>query len=424
MLAPGLSLANAPPLSVPLRYFLTAPLFAAVAGLLLVLGGAPALASRWTPQALAATHLLTLGFITMVMLGALSQLIPVLAGSYVRAPRLVAWIVHPLLCLGTALLAAGLARDARLLGAAAPILAVAFVVFVAAVAEALWRARSRLASVQAMRLALAALAITATLGVVLALARAGFAWPALPRTLVDVHLAWGLAGWVGILVAGVAYQVVPMFQITPEYPRPLRSALAPVVFVAVLCWSAPSLVPALRPLGALGEALAVAALAVFAVQTLLLQQRRRRRTADTTLACWRLGMLALMAAVLLWFAAAMALPLPDNSAVLLGVLVLVGALQSVITGMLYKIVPFLVWLHLRNLGVRWFTMNKALRDRDARRQFRVHAAALAALVLACFAPVLVPVAGALYLFANLYLAWNIFTCLRVYRARRDELPAA
>jgi hypothetical protein len=64
----GLSFEQAPPFSLPLRFFLTAPLFLLAAAGLIVL--APeALASRWTPQALALTHALTLGFLAMVMLG-------------------------------------------------------------------------------------------------------------------------------------------------------------------------------------------------------------------------------------------------------------------------------------------------------------------------------------------------------------------
>ena len=61
---------------MPLRFFLTAPLFLVLAGVLLVVDGAAVFASRWTPSALALTHLLTAGFMLQVMLGALFQLMP------------------------------------------------------------------------------------------------------------------------------------------------------------------------------------------------------------------------------------------------------------------------------------------------------------------------------------------------------------
>ena len=68
---------NAPPFAAPLRFFLTAPLFAVLAGLLVAFEGPDIFASRWTPGALAATHLLTVGFMMQAMLGALIQILPV-----------------------------------------------------------------------------------------------------------------------------------------------------------------------------------------------------------------------------------------------------------------------------------------------------------------------------------------------------------
>ena len=69
-----------PPLAAPLRFFLTAPAFAMAAGLLLAATGTDGLASRWSPTTLALTHLMTLGFLGMAMLGALIQILPVVAG--------------------------------------------------------------------------------------------------------------------------------------------------------------------------------------------------------------------------------------------------------------------------------------------------------------------------------------------------------
>ena len=80
-----LAFENAPPLTAPLRFFLTAPLFGLLAGLLIAVEGADIFASRWMPGALAATHLMTVGFMLQVMLGALIQILPVVAGAKVVA---------------------------------------------------------------------------------------------------------------------------------------------------------------------------------------------------------------------------------------------------------------------------------------------------------------------------------------------------
>ena len=77
----GLALERAPPIAVPFRFFLTAPLFLFAAGGGAVWSGPEALTWRGSPAALAATHFVTLGFMTMVMAGAMLQMLPVLAGA-------------------------------------------------------------------------------------------------------------------------------------------------------------------------------------------------------------------------------------------------------------------------------------------------------------------------------------------------------
>ena len=82
---PGLAYEDTPPLSAPLRFFLTAPVFGLIAGLVLLFDG-QLLASRWTPGALAVVHLFAAGFMLHVMLGALLQILPVLAETSFVAP--------------------------------------------------------------------------------------------------------------------------------------------------------------------------------------------------------------------------------------------------------------------------------------------------------------------------------------------------
>ena len=230
----GLSLEQAPPLSAPLRFFLTAPLFAFLAALLLLFSGPAALASRWSPALLAITHLLTLGFITMSMMAALLQMLPVLAGAPAKQPRLVAWLVHVPLSAGTLLLASGLATGWKTgMLASLPLLASAVLTFILVAAYSLARTAARNATISAMRLALGALAVTALLGVTLVVILTGHAvLPALKLT--GLHAAWGLLGWVGVLIIGVAYQVVPMFQMTPAYATHITAWLTPWLFIMLL----------------------------------------------------------------------------------------------------------------------------------------------------------------------------------------------
>src|SRR5574340_297542 len=138
----GLSFDQAPPLTLPLRFFLPAPLFLLAAAVLIMVNPA-SLASRWTPQALALTHAITLGFLAMVMLGALMQMLPVVAGSKLPAPRSVARLSHVFLSFGAiALMAAFLTARPFAFGLASILLVIGFSTFLAAVAVSLAHAVS------------------------------------------------------------------------------------------------------------------------------------------------------------------------------------------------------------------------------------------------------------------------------------------
>ncbi len=433
-----LSFEQTPPLSVPLRFFLTAPLFAALAAGLLFWHGADALASRWSPLTLALTHLLTLGFLTMVMIGALIQILQVVVGIEIPRPRATAAGVHSLLSLGCLLLVAGfLLSVPTLFKLALPCLLGAILWLLVACGAGLWRLAQPTATVAAIRLSLAALAITGALG---AVAAAAFAWPlALPLVdITNLHAGWGLLGWVGLLVIGIAYQVVPMFQVTPLYPVLVTRWLAGTMFLLLLVWSASWLLP--QPgagwLAHLALSLTGAGYLVFAASTLILLHRRKRPKPDATTLFWRTSLVSLAASALLWQAGAW-LPAVGAASwlpVLLAILFIIGCAGSVINGMLYKIVPFLIWYHLQNQmtrrGEKAPNVRQIITDRAAERQFYVHLLALALLGAAPLWPdLLARAAAAMFGISSCWLWWNLVQATRLLKSASSgpgpqPMPAA
>ena len=126
----GLSLETIPPIHIPFRFFHTAPWLGAAAGLVLLFAGDRALESQWSAGLLAATHLLTLGFMAMVMLGAMFQLVPVISGQLIPGGTALAGLVHALLLTGTLALVAGFSGQAYgLFYWAVPLLLLAFAAF-------------------------------------------------------------------------------------------------------------------------------------------------------------------------------------------------------------------------------------------------------------------------------------------------------
>jgi hypothetical protein len=170
-----LSFEQAPPLSIPLRFFLTAPLFATAAAILLLWVGQGALVSRWSPVTLVLTHLLTLGFMAMSMVGALLQILPVVAGADVPRVRVTAGIVHVLLTLGTITLCAAFSESSPgLFKLAILFLLSGFLWLLMACLIAVFGSSAEGVTLKVIRLALVGLAVTVTLGVSLA---GAFAWP-------------------------------------------------------------------------------------------------------------------------------------------------------------------------------------------------------------------------------------------------------
>lgn len=406
-----LALERSAPLWLSLRFFLSAPLFALLAGAVLLWQGGPALASRWTPAALAMTHLITLGVLSMVIVGALLQLLPVVAGVDIAAPRLSATVIHLLLCAGTLLLAAAFCwpRPALFRAALAP-LALALGWLLAACAAGLWRARPgpAAAMLTGVRIALACLFLTLLLGAAMA-AALGWTLPLPLARLADLHALWGMPGWIGVLVVAIAYQVIPMFQVTPVYPAALTRALCPALLalLAANCaaqwsghWSATPL-----------AVLLAAAFALFALVTLYLLARRKRPAPDATTLFWRVSMGSLLAC-----AALASAPWDEpRRALLLGLLFLLGFAYSAIVGMLYKIVPFLLWHHWQEMGLARPvpSIRLIVTEEAARAQFWTHLGALALLAAAVLWPDLARAAALALLAATLFLMRNLWRALRL-----------
>jgi hypothetical protein len=341
----GLRVDQAPPLAIPASFMLNAPAAMIAAGALLAVAGERALGSSWDGAALAMLHLGTLGFLLSVMLGALYQMTPVLAGAPVPWVRL-AHGVHGLLVLGVALLTWGMSAYSppgfALAGGA---LLLAALGFLAPIAVALARAPARTGTVAAMRLSIVALALVVALGGYLAYHRAGPGYTADWVQLRHGHGALGLVGWVGGLITGVSWQVIPMFYLTPAFPSWSQRAVLGALLVTVLAVPVVLVVHATDL--AIGLATLPGAAAVWLLAPLLtlsLIARRRRKRPDASLAYWR-GGLACAPAVLATGAIMMLWPDDRHTAILFAWLAIWGWAGLIVHGMLMRIVPFLVWFH-------------------------------------------------------------------------------
>lgn len=410
----GLAMARAPAPQRPLRWLFSVPVWGMVAGGWLLGYGGEALASRWSPPALALTHLFTLGVLGNAILGSLLQFMPVAADCPLPLEPL-SGALHAAFNLGLALFAPALAGlHPTLLGIAAPLLATPLLVCAATIALALL-ARGIRTALQA-GIALSALALAATVGAGLLLVAGLRGTLAVPQlALTDTHAALGLAGWAMALVAMIGSRTLPMLQGTAAVPGRRLAIWLGVTFAWLALGTLARLAVDAR--AAIVVAIAVPALALAAASARLQRDAPHRRNPGLS-RFWRLGMLAMAGAALLALAATAApAPWPARLA---GVLAVAVAPTLLVTGMLLEITGFLYWIALRRdcpRGVRVPGVDALLPETDKRRALWLHLAAAVALAAAALWPsLLARPAGAALLLAHAATLACLGRCRRRVRA--------
>jgi hypothetical protein len=318
---------------------------AALAGLVAALA-VPWLATElaghyYHPRLVALTHTVTLGWITLAIMGASYQLLPIVLERPVWSEPL-AWIELALGVTGViGMVAHFWIVEWRGLLWAAAVMAAAVAAHLVNVTLSLrgftkWTFTARLVVV-----AYVGLALTTASGLVLAADRI---WtflptPFFPTLHAHVHLA--LLGWVAPMIVGVAARVLPMFLLATAP----AGRLAPVqlggfaigVPVLVLGLLGPS------PLAVAGALSVAAALAGHVVWVIQVVRTRKRPALDRGLRLVLAGGAFLPPTVVLGLALAFDVVSGPRVALAYAVLALGGWVTLTIAGMMLKIVPFLVW---------------------------------------------------------------------------------
>lgn len=303
------------------------------------------------PLLLGLVHLCVLGWLLPVAIGALHQLVPVVFEVPVRSERL-AWAAFALYAAAAPLFIVEMwtrSLDAgRLLPVAATAAAAAVSLYVLNLGATLLRSRQRTLTGAYVIAALAHLLVAVALGALLAWNLYAPCLPVVHLAVLRAHAHAAGLGFFGLLVMGVAYRLLEMFLLSHGAPQRAGWIAFGAVNAAALALVASCHAAAERRL--LGVAVAAAALGVtgFLVQVRQIFGRRMQRRTDVA---WRHSATAffyLAAAATLGGVVALAplgAPWWDRVRLVYGLVALPGFLGTIVVGQLYKIVPFLVWLH-------------------------------------------------------------------------------
>jgi hypothetical protein len=338
----GLSFNALPPIDLPFRFFLTAPIFIILCALLILFSGETLWVSRWQPDMLALTHGFTLGFLTMVMMGALLQLLPVIGGVGIAKPRLVVGVCHSTLVIGTLCLMANFIWSSALLAISSLIFLVCSIgVYFFAFAWVLVQRLSQGDSIIGFRFAMIALLAVLLLGIGLLSQRIGLiSINNFGKMLTNNHALFGLAGWGSLLIISVSFQVIPMFHVAPSFPKVISRYLPSSLFFLLV-------LAVFKPVFTMPFIVLIHG--VFALSLLLVISKRKRKIPDSTIRFWQLAAVTLIGLNVFYFIPNKYLsPLvSQQKTLLITAIYLYFYLMAVIQGMLLKILPFLSYTHLQ-----------------------------------------------------------------------------
>ena len=296
-----------------------------------------------SPRVAGITHLFTLGWLTTTIFGALYQLLPVALGAPLRSVRVAHasfWTFAP----GAGLFAAGVATSAPMLHhAGIALVSVGIVLGVGNLALSLPRAPARDVTWWAVAMALAFLASTLVLGVVLLHnLHTGFLAAARLRVLAT-HLHVALVGWALMMMVGVSHRLLPMFLLSHGGDtRWTRRSLALLASGVALL----SVGLTIRQPAAVwgGAAMLEAGVGCFVWQALAFYRARVRRKIDVGMryAGAALGFLVVSALLGAAVLARGGVGHPRLAAAYVAV-GLLGGIILYVAGFFYKIVPLLAW---------------------------------------------------------------------------------
>lgn len=311
-----------------------------------------------SPETLVLVHLVAIGWLSLLMCGALFQFVPVLVARPLRGESLT---LPALLCLlgGLMALLLGFLQLGGRIGPApsffllaGALLGVGFALVLWVLGRTLWAARPLPLPARFVVVGLFSVAATVLFGIIFTLALGGVTSNAhlleVTATGLPIHVIAGLGGWLTFTAMGVSYRLLAMFMLAPEVDRrSSRAALylgAGALAIAVAGGAAAiclegNLNLVLLTTGILG----LAALALYGGDILRLYRSRKRRNIElnSRMAVLALASLAMAAGLIVVM---LALGELSRHAGAIIFLVAFGWLSGLGLAKLYKIVAFLTWL--------------------------------------------------------------------------------
>lgn len=339
--------AYAPPFKIVAKYFIAAIFsFILLTGLLLLfykdISG-----FHFQPKILAITHIATLGWITMIIFGALFQLIPVVLEVKLYSEKLAEMQFWIFLSGVSGLVYSFLNfSDREIMIASAILLNIAIFIFAFNIIATMKNVKKWNITGYYLASSIFFLIVTAIAGLLLAI---NLAYPYIKTNhlnYLNLHVHVAFIGWVTMVIMGVSFKLIPMFTLSHGYSLKTGKAAFWLINISLLGISTVMHYDNTTILFYIFSVLIVVGIYFFLFQMLFIFKKRIRKKFDigikySATAYLMLGLTTILGGVL----TVVDYENIKNLTLIYGYIIIFGYVSLLIVGQMYKIVPFLVWYH-------------------------------------------------------------------------------
>lgn len=327
----------APPFKLIAPYFIIGIILYLISSIFL-LNINPSELSIHSPILLSWTHIFLLGFVMMVIFGAMAQLIPVTLEVGHFSVEFY-YIIYPLLLVGTILMAIGFISSSSLLPYGGILVLLSMFIFLAEILLTMKKVSNFSNVVKSILVSNLFLLIGVIIGIIMALTYSGQLNANIEELLV-AHVFSVVLGYIVITIMALSLVLLPMFGLSHNFSqKPLNNAVI-IMTISVLLVIVSSLF-SISIINKIAYLLSIASLLIYFYQIYLIYKTRARKENDIYVISLFFSFATFLISILLGFFYIFTSydPLLFTAAWLL----FSGFIAYAIIGHLYKIVPFLVW---------------------------------------------------------------------------------
>jgi len=290
------------------------------------------------PKVISFVHLFLLGFIMMVIFGAMAQLVPVVLEVGHFGVELF-YAIWPLLLIGTLMMVGGFLYSAQLLPYGGTVVLTSMMIFVVEIFLTIKKVKKLNIVMTSVLLSNTFLFFGIIFGLVMALAYAGTINIDI-TSLLKAHVYLVIGGYISITLMGLSVVLIPMFGLSHGFSLKALEISLYTMSIAVISVVLSSLID-IKFFEYIGYFLSLISLFSYFYQVYRIYSTRARKENDIYAVSLMYSYISLM--VSLGLGIAYLFTSYEPLLLTTGWLIFFGFFGFAITGHLYKIIPFLVW---------------------------------------------------------------------------------